>query len=96
MYFVLYKGGYGGVHPGVHQQDTAYTHNWYYMARVVLYCTTAVFTDTAQAALSKVPYTSPKFFGGRRDTKKTLKHAARRNKQVGPELTRHGISTARK
>jgi hypothetical protein len=46
--------------------------------------------------VGKAPHTSPKFFGGRRDTKKTSKHAARRIKQVGPELTRHGISTARK
>ena len=33
--------------------------------------------------VSKAPYTSPKFFGGRRDTKKL------QNKQVGPEWTRH-------
>ena len=46
------------------------------------------------AAQYNFPYTSPKFLGGRRDTKKLQKHAAMRNKQVGPELTRHGISTA--
>jgi len=44
--------------------------------------------------VGKAPYTSPKFFfGGRRDTKKNLKTRSK-EKQVGPELTRHGISTA--
>jgi hypothetical protein len=40
---------------------------------------------TARAGLSKVPYTSPKFFGGRRDTIKNLKNT-QQGKQIVPEF----------
>ncbi len=84
MNIVLYKGGYGGVHLTVQQQDTAYFYN----RITVRFTVRHGFTVRHKLRYLRSPTPPPSFLvaGG---TQKKLKNT-QQNIQLGPELARYG------